>query len=69
MTRRTRPTDADDGLAAVDLDEIVEDKRASWRAGAARGRRRNRRYQRMITDHLRDLANGAPTGGSGAEEA
>ncbi|MEL6348828.1 MAG: hypothetical protein AAFV53_37335 [Myxococcota bacterium] len=56
MPKRTRPKDTNNDLRAEDLDNVVQDKRAAWRADAARARRRNRRYQRMITDHLLHVA-------------
>lgn len=58
MPRRTRPKDVEQTLHADEVDAIVKDKRASWRADAARARRRNRRYQRQITEHLLHTTDG-----------
>ncbi|MGF1508912.1 MAG: hypothetical protein ACFB9M_05335 [Myxococcota bacterium] len=52
VARRTRPSDAQYVSQADDLEHVVKDKRASWRADASRARRRNRRYQRRLTEHL-----------------
>lgn len=49
MPRRTRTDDAQDVERADDLNRVVQDKRAGRRADAARGRRRNRRYQNRLT--------------------
>ncbi|MEM1022894.1 MAG: hypothetical protein AAGD10_14850 [Myxococcota bacterium] len=52
MPRRTRTDDASQIDRADDLEKLVHDKRSGWRANAAKGRRRNRRYQRRLTDAL-----------------
>lgn len=52
VARRTRTDDASKIDQADDLENLVRDKRAGWRASAAKGRRRNRRYQRRLTDAL-----------------
>lgn len=52
MPKRTSLLDAQDVEYADDLDEIVSDKRAGWRANAAKARRRQRRYKRMLTTEL-----------------
>jgi hypothetical protein len=52
MTRRTTPTDADLIDDAADLEHLVQDKRAGWRADGARARRRQRRYRNLLTRHV-----------------
>lgn len=52
MRRRTTPTDAEHVLDAADVDALVVDKRAQWRATSARARRRQRRYQHTLTAQL-----------------
>lgn len=52
MGRRTSPSDARDVVEAADLEGIVQDKRAGWRADAARARRRQRRYKKLLTRQL-----------------
>ena len=52
MPKRTSPKDADRVEVADDLDDIVQDKRAGWRANAATARRRNRRYANTLTTEL-----------------
>lgn len=52
MTKRTSITDADRIDAADDLEDIVQDKRAAWRATGAKARRRQRRYKNLLTLHL-----------------
>ena len=49
MARRTRESDGADIRDAADLDDLVKDKRSSWRASAAKARRRQRRYQKRLT--------------------
>ena len=59
MPRRTSLFDASRIEDAQDLEDVVQDKRASWRANNAKARRRQRRYKkkliaelpRMITDN------------------
>lgn len=57
MPKRTYPRDADRIDRAEDLEEIVQDKRAGWRAGGAKARRRQRRYKSLLT---RQLLRGEP---------
>jgi len=49
MPRRTIPTDASLVEEADDLEHLVQDKRAIWRADGARARRRQRRYKNLLT--------------------
>ena len=51
MSRRTYEKDADFVEVADDLENLVADKRISWRASATKARRRQRRYKnRMINE-------------------
>lgn len=52
MPRRTSPNDADLIATADDLEDIVQDKRAHWRATDAKARRRQRRYKALLTQQL-----------------
>lgn len=52
MARRTSPSDAARILSACDLEEVVQDKRAGWRADPARARRRQRRYKKLLVDQM-----------------
>lgn len=52
MARRTSISDADHVDTADDLEHVVHDKRAAWRAGDARARRRQRRYKQLLTRQL-----------------
>ena len=52
MPKRTSLLDAQEVEYDNDLDNIVSDKRAGWRANAAKARRRQRRYKRMLTTEL-----------------
>ncbi|MCF6443629.1 hypothetical protein [Nereida sp. MMG025] len=52
MPRRTYEGDAKHVEHAEDLEEMVSDKRAGWRANAAKGRRRQRRYKKRLTKEL-----------------
>jgi len=52
MVKRTSPNDADGIVVADDLQAIVNDKREQWRANGAKSRRRQRRYERLLTQHL-----------------
>ncbi|MEL6609722.1 MAG: hypothetical protein AAFO93_12500 [Pseudomonadota bacterium] len=56
MPRRTSPKDARRVETADDLDEVVSDKRAGWRANPAKARRRQRRYKKKLTDEIAQLA-------------
>lgn len=53
MVKRTSPRDADKIDQADDLEDVVQDKRAGWRASGAKARRRQRRYQNLLTAQLR----------------
>ncbi len=39
-------------MDAADLDALVKDKRAAWRASGAKARRRQRRYNKLLIAHL-----------------
>lgn len=52
MPRRTYPKDAEQIEQAADLEDIVQDKRADWRATGERARRRQRRYKNLLTQQL-----------------
>jgi len=52
MPKRTSLKDAHEVETADDLDGIVQDKRAAWRATAAKARRRQRRYTKRLTDEI-----------------
>lgn len=52
MSKRTSPKDAANVNVANDIDDIVVDKRKQWRANAAKARRRQRRYKRLITQEI-----------------
>jgi hypothetical protein len=52
LPRRTSPSDAERIEQAADLEEIVQDKRAHWRATDAKARRRQRRYKALLTQTL-----------------
>ena len=49
MTKRTYEKDADFVEIADDLENLVADKRKSWRASATKARRRQRRYKNRLT--------------------
>lgn len=55
MAKRTSPLDAARIGIADDLDDIVIDKREGWRATSAKARRRQRRYQNLLTQQLTRL--------------
>ncbi|MEM6729771.1 MAG: hypothetical protein AAF618_14800 [Pseudomonadota bacterium] len=55
MPKRTSPKDARLVTDASDLDEIVTDKRAGWRATPGKARRRQRRYKKRLTDEIAQL--------------
>ena len=57
MTKRTYPSDSDRITQADDLEEIVQDKRAGWRATKDKARRRQRRYKNLLTQQF--VRNGA----------
>lgn len=52
MARRTREADAELIETADDLEELVQDKRQSWRANSIKARRRQRRYKNRLTNEL-----------------
>ncbi|MDC1347561.1 hypothetical protein N8217_07360 [Glaciecola sp.] len=52
MNKRTSPRDAKNISFAEDIDEVVQDKRAGWRANPAKARRRQRRYKKLITTEI-----------------
>lgn len=52
MSKRTSPADAQHINSAQDLEVLVEDKRASWRATGKKARRRQRRYKNLLTQQL-----------------
>lgn len=52
MPRRTSPDDANEIVVADDLDHLVTDKREGWRASSTKARRRQRRYQNLLTQQL-----------------
>jgi len=52
MSKRTSPKDAANVNFANDIDDIVIDKRSQWRVNAAKARRRQRRYKRLITQEI-----------------
>ena len=52
MARRTYEADAEYIETADDLDDLVQDKRESWRANSSKARRRQRRYKKRVTHEL-----------------
>ena len=52
MARRTREADAELIETVDDLEELVQDKRESWRATSSKARRRQRRYKNRLTNEL-----------------
>ena len=52
MARRTREADAELIETVDDLEELVQDKRESWRANASKARLRQRRYKNRLTNEL-----------------
>ena len=52
MTRRTYEADAEQIETADDLDDLVQDKREGWRANSSKARRRQRRYEKRLTNKL-----------------
>lgn len=59
MPRRTSPTDAHRIDVADDLQLLVQDKREGWRANGAKARRRQRHYNKLLTQQLIKLGPGA----------
>ena len=52
MTKRTTINDATLIEDGQDLERIVKDKRAQWRANNAKARRRQRRYKKKLIAEL-----------------
>ena len=52
MPRRTYERDGQKIELADDVEELVSDKRAGWRANAAKARRRQRRYKKRLTNEI-----------------
>ena len=52
MPKRTYPRDAERLETADDIEDVVADKREGWRATAAKGRRRQRRYKKLLTRQI-----------------
>ena len=52
MARRTYENDGQKVEFGMDVDDLVSDKRAGWRADPARARRRHRRYKKRLIDEL-----------------
>ena len=52
MVRRTYETDATKIEDVDDLDDLVADKRETWRATSDNARRRQRRYKKRLTNML-----------------
>lgn len=52
MPKRTSPGDAEHITLADDLQHLVQDKREGWRANAAKARRRQRHYNKLLTQQL-----------------
>ena len=52
MPRRTYERDGQTIESVDDVDELVTDKRAGWRANAAKARRRQRRYKKRLTNEM-----------------
>ncbi|AGI72985.1 hypothetical protein OA238_c29740 [Octadecabacter arcticus 238] len=52
MAKRTSLQDAANVEVADDIDDLVSDKRADRLATAAKGRRRQRRYKKRLTQEL-----------------
>jgi hypothetical protein len=52
MVRRTHESDAELIETVDDLEELVQDKRKSWRANSSTARRRQRRYKNRLIHEL-----------------
>ena len=52
MTKRTYEIDADNIEVAQDFEEVVKDKRETWRANITKRRQRQRRYKKRLTKQL-----------------
>ena len=52
MPRRTYERYGQTIESVDDVDELVTDKRAGWRASAAKARRRQRRYKKRLTNEI-----------------
>ncbi|MDY6976239.1 MAG: hypothetical protein SVW51_08405 [Pseudomonadota bacterium] len=57
MTKRTTINDAILIQDGQDLERIVKDKRAQWRANNAKARRRQRRYKKKLIAELSHVIN------------
>ncbi|WP_088892810.1 hypothetical protein [Leptolyngbya ohadii] len=57
MPRRTSPKDLQNWDDVHDLEHIVKDKRSEKRATPAKGRRRNRRYEKRLLNGQIDELN------------
>ena len=68
MAKRTSPSDAEHITVADDLQHVVHDKRAGWRASGAKARRRQRHYNKLLTEQLIRIGPGAIVAGSDDEE-
>jgi hypothetical protein len=68
MVRRTSPRDLPDWESTTDLPDLVRDKRATKRAGTARARRRNRRYENRLLNGQVRLAQDALIGDLDGED-
>ena len=56
MPRRTYERDGQAIESVDDVDELVTDKRAGWRANPAKARRRQRRYKKRLTNEILNSA-------------
>ncbi|MEM1105921.1 MAG: hypothetical protein AAGH87_05985 [Pseudomonadota bacterium] len=52
MAKRTSKSDAQRVVDAGDLEDVVRDKRAGWRASGAKARRRQRRYKKLVLSQI-----------------
>ena len=52
MPKRTYEKDANIVESAQDLEELVKDKRAIWRANSVKARQRQRRYKNRLTKEI-----------------
>ena len=55
MPKRTYPHDAGRVEEASDLEDVVQDKRAVWRATGANGRRWQRRYKNFCSHKFEQM--------------
>lgn len=68
MPKRSSPADAHQIDQAGDLETLVEDKRAGWRANGSKARRRQRRYKNLLTQQLLKLPAGVVMNGHDFED-